>query len=125
PLWKIRIPQRPFGFAGEQSPRLLFNDLLKRVKIIMHRELQPRPVIHGAAFEFAITQHEAEGTYEVQIGSRRDAQAGDVAGVGCDLRVHQNQLEMMRRKNRRPHGGTTSLPCASAWMKVPSSWQNA
>jgi hypothetical protein len=66
-------------------------------------QLEPRPVIHGTAAEIAIGEHKADGTHQVKGGSGRNAKAGNVAGVGRDLRLQQCEVQSMWREMDR-HG---------------------
>jgi len=67
----------------------------KGVGIVVNGKPQPRPVIHGAAAEVFVAQDEAEGADQVHLRSGRNAGAGDVAGVGRDLRRQQRHLQPM------------------------------
>jgi hypothetical protein len=52
------------------------------------------PVIHAGAFELAIIEFEAKGFDEVEGGAGGGAKAGDVAGVGWDLGLKKDQVEV-------------------------------
>ncbi len=84
--------------------RMILLDILtghrneKCIDIIMHRELQPRPVIHRAPLEIPIAQNKPQRPNQMQCRPRRHAGAGDVSSIRRDLRRNQRDFHPMRRK---------------------------
>ena len=95
-----RLPERAIALAGEEPD--LAGDLLRKFKesggVVVNGEAQSGPVVHGAAAEISVAEDEAEGADEVEFGSAGDAGAGDVAGVGGNLRLEERDLEAVRAK---------------------------
>src|SRR4051794_34041304 len=126
---KIGLPQAA-GAAGTEEPEAicLRDDIEERSRVVVHRELQSRPVIHRAAFEFPIRQDKAEWPNQVKLRARRDTQAGDIAGIGGDLGLEEDDLQSVWRKvqhrihaDRAADAGDTSFPPGSAWMSCEVS----
>jgi hypothetical protein len=91
------LPEGAVAFGGEEPDwgAFLLGEIEEGFGIVVNGEAQARPIVHGAATEISVAEDEAEGADEVEFGSTGDAGAGDVAGVGGDLRLQERELEAM------------------------------
>ena len=92
---------------GEQGA---FDGTQRRVKGQFYRI----PVIQPGAFEVGIGDAKAERFDKVQLAARGRAESGDIAGIGWDLRVYENDAERVGR----PVKIQLDCPCVSAAHRV-------
>ena len=58
---KIRVPERSRPLLENIHIRALADRREERRFVIVHRQLQPRPIVHRAAAELLVAQHEPSG----------------------------------------------------------------
>src|SRR4051812_9924138 len=66
---KICREERVLRFAGKKPEAVVADRGKKGAFVIVQGELEPRPVVHGAALERLVAQHKPERTDEVKLGS--------------------------------------------------------
>ena len=94
-LFEFCLPERTVAFGGEEPDgrAFAFGEVEEGFGIIVDGEAESGPIVHCAAAEIFVAEYEAQGTDEMKLGSAGDAGAGDVAGVGGDLRLQERELE--------------------------------
>ena len=102
---EARLPERLGALTGEEPDwaGIFSREIEERCGIIVNGQAQARPIIHGAAAEILVVEHEPQGPDQMKFSSAGDASAGDVAGVGRDLRLEEGDSQTMRRKGWGGH----------------------
>src|SRR5258706_12785326 len=62
---------------------------------VPHYGVHPGPVVQTGTAHLLLAQKEAQGTHEVEPGAGGQAGAAGVAGVPVDLRLHQDDVEIV------------------------------
>ena len=92
---KIRIAKTALGGGEKQSMRfgsvraVFFHEIIKG-RVDLHFDV--RPVIQAGALKGLVIDGEAQRLHQVKHGIRGRAGAGDVSGVGRDLRLYEDYM---------------------------------
>ena len=66
------------------------------VQIVVHRQIQFVPIVQPGPLEGSVGDIEPQRTDQMQGTAGDGAGAGDIPGVGRDLRLHQYKIDHVR-----------------------------
>lgn len=82
---------RAFGGHGEHAAIL---EALRAVDpIVVHGEGGKFMIVQSGSYQLFIVQRESERLYKMQPGTRIGAETDDIAGVGRDFRLIENDVK--------------------------------
>lgn len=98
---KAGVQVAPGRCRAEQKEAGWFFRFQKGLNVRMHLGRDGVPIVQAGSFQLGVGDGETQGFHQMQFGAGGGAQAGDVAGVGWNLRMHQNHAQ----RGLRPEKG--------------------
>lgn len=81
------------GVGREEVHSRTMTPLVELWPVLVHVHVNISPVVQAGTLERAVIEGKSEGSDEVQTRASRDAQSGNVAGVGWNFRRDQDDVQ--------------------------------